>query len=102
MGHKDVGTEHLLLGLLRVDHTMAAQVLTEAGGTLEQLKPHVAALTQPVQRHQWLLRGLQAVEAALAARYKFSPEEVDKLTIKQLRQIAYAEDAQSRPPPVKA
>src|SRR5262249_12643944 len=36
--HNYVGTEHLLLGILRVPGTAAAKVLTDAGMTLEQVR----------------------------------------------------------------
>src|SRR5438132_2388861 len=36
--HRYVGTEHLLLGLLREEKGIAAQVLTEAGVTLERAR----------------------------------------------------------------
>jgi ATP-dependent Clp protease ATP-binding subunit ClpC len=35
LGHKTVGTEHLLLGLLREEHGIGAQVLREGGLDLE-------------------------------------------------------------------
>src|SRR6266516_4086287 len=38
LNHRYVGTEHLLLGLLREEKGIAAQVLTEAGVTLERAR----------------------------------------------------------------
>ena len=35
LGHEDVGTEHLLLGLIREERGVAAQVLADAGLTLD-------------------------------------------------------------------
>jgi ATP-dependent Clp protease ATP-binding subunit ClpC len=50
LAHKHIGTEHLLLGLLREEKCFAAQILTERGVHLNQLReelarqPHEAAL----------------------------------------------------------
>ena len=45
--HAHVGTEHLLLGLLRVPQGVAAQVLTNMGLTLEQVRDEVLKLLVP-------------------------------------------------------
>ena len=44
LNHSYVGTEHLLLGLLREQKGIAAQVLTEAGATLDRSRAEVLAL----------------------------------------------------------
>ncbi|WP_406107932.1 Clp protease N-terminal domain-containing protein [Micromonospora globbae] len=41
--HRHVGTEHILLGLLREGHGLAALVLTEAGVELDDLRRRVEA-----------------------------------------------------------
>jgi len=38
LNHTHIGTEHLLLGLLRTEHTVAAQVLADLGIDLEMLR----------------------------------------------------------------
>ena len=38
LGHKHIGTEHLLLGLLREEKCFAAQILEERGLKLEQVR----------------------------------------------------------------
>jgi len=56
LNHRYVGTEHLLLGLLREDKGIAAQVLTEAGVTIERaraetlriLGDHASAAERPM------------------------------------------------------
>src|SRR6266550_286667 len=59
LGHEYVGTEHLLLGVLREEKGIGALVLTEAGVTLEAARsevvrmlrtemPEVSATTPPV------------------------------------------------------
>jgi DNA-binding transcriptional regulator YhcF (GntR family) len=54
LNHSYVGTEHLLLGLLREEKGIAAQVLTEAGVTLEAARAEtlrrLAADTRPAFR----------------------------------------------------
>ncbi len=44
LGHDHVGIEHLLLGLLTEEEGMAARALRELGLTVEDVRPHVAAL----------------------------------------------------------
>lgn len=41
-GHRHIGTEHLLAGLLRAEGTLAAQVLDESGLTLEAARGNLA------------------------------------------------------------
>jgi bifunctional UDP-N-acetylglucosamine pyrophosphorylase/glucosamine-1-phosphate N-acetyltransferase len=42
LGHRDIGTEHLLLGLLREEKCFAAQMLKERGVKLEQIRDELA------------------------------------------------------------
>lgn len=42
LGHKHVGTEHLLLGLLREEDCLAVQILKERGITLEAARAQIA------------------------------------------------------------
>src|SRR5437773_227247 len=44
LNHSYVGTEHLLLGLLREEKGIAAQVLTDAGVNLEQARAETLRL----------------------------------------------------------
>lgn len=44
LGHNYVGTEHLLLGLLRQPNTLAAQLLVERGVTLDGVRREVLEL----------------------------------------------------------
>jgi ATP-dependent Clp protease ATP-binding subunit ClpC len=41
LGHEHVGTEHLLLGLLREEEGLAAQALTDIGVTVERVRAEV-------------------------------------------------------------
>jgi ATP-dependent Clp protease ATP-binding subunit ClpA len=44
LAHNDIGTEHLLLGILRDDTSMACKVLVEQGATLEKVRAYVIAM----------------------------------------------------------
>jgi ATP-dependent Clp protease ATP-binding subunit ClpC len=46
-GHNWIGTEHLLLGLIRDIKTLAARALVDLGATVEKLEPGVAASESP-------------------------------------------------------
>jgi ATP-dependent Clp protease ATP-binding subunit ClpC len=47
LGHKHIGPEHLLLGIARVETSVAAQVLREAGYTLVKLRETAVGLPAP-------------------------------------------------------
>jgi ATP-dependent Clp protease ATP-binding subunit ClpA len=40
--HRHIGTEHLLLGILREEHSMAAEILTELGLRLDAVREQLA------------------------------------------------------------
>jgi len=44
LGHNYIGTEHMLLGLLRTDGSRAARVLTDLGATFERVRAEVLAV----------------------------------------------------------
>ncbi len=46
LGHNYIGTEHILLGLIREGKGVAAQVLVELGGNLDRVRQQVIALEQ--------------------------------------------------------
>jgi ATP-dependent Clp protease ATP-binding subunit ClpA len=48
--HNFVGTEHLLLGLLRVQEGVAAQVLTRLGLKLEEVREEIVNLLSPKKK----------------------------------------------------
>jgi ATP-dependent Clp protease ATP-binding subunit ClpC len=49
MGHKHIGTEHLLLGLLREEKCFAADLLKERGLKLEKIREELARVPNPVE-----------------------------------------------------
>ena len=44
LGHNYIGTEHMLLGLIRTDDSRAARVLTDLGATFDRVRAQVLAL----------------------------------------------------------
>ena len=55
LGHKHIGTEHLLLGLLREEKCFAAEILLERGLKLAQIREELGRVTQekaPPQQRQ--------------------------------------------------
>jgi ATP-dependent Clp protease ATP-binding subunit ClpA len=72
LGHHYIGTEHLLLGLIREGHGVAAQVLTELGADLNRVRQQVIQLLHEYQgqpltmpagarfgQSRWKMRGRQ-------------------------------------------
>jgi hypothetical protein len=49
LGHNFLGTEHILLGIIREGAGVAAQVLVKLGADLNQLRDHVLALLAPAE-----------------------------------------------------
>jgi ATP-dependent Clp protease ATP-binding subunit ClpC len=50
MGHRHIGTEHLLLGILREEKSLAAQILYERGLRLDQVREEVDSFHETEQR----------------------------------------------------
>ncbi len=51
LGHKHIGTEHLLLGLLREEGCFGAQILQERGLQLEKVREEIARVPNPLEGH---------------------------------------------------
>jgi ATP-dependent Clp protease ATP-binding subunit ClpC len=92
LGHNYIGTEHILLGLIREGEGVAAQVLVRLGADLNRVREQVIELLHgaqpepvPIEREERLVRSrLAAIEARLAAieqRVGAGPDtsEVDRL-----------------------
>jgi ATP-dependent Clp protease ATP-binding subunit ClpC len=47
LNHNDIGTEHILLGLIREGDGVAAQVLAKLGAYLNKMRQQVLQLLQP-------------------------------------------------------
>jgi len=52
LGHKHIGTEHLLLGLLREEKCFAAEILSERGLRLAQIREDLSRVTQEKPQQQ--------------------------------------------------
>jgi excisionase family DNA binding protein len=65
LDHHYIGTEHLLLGLLREEETIASQVLRKAGITLEETRNHIKQLlgTKKPNRLKQILTSKDAPES---------------------------------------
>jgi len=48
LGHRSIGPEHLTLGLLREENSLAARLLQECGAEIERARKEVAASPEPV------------------------------------------------------
>jgi ATP-dependent Clp protease ATP-binding subunit ClpC len=96
LGHNYIGTEHLLLGLLREGEGVAAQVMVRLGAELGQARNAVMrALEEMPERFQepaaeFVIRSLQAENRRLRA-------EVDRLRAALLRRGSNVGD----PPPTE-
>ena len=58
-GHRYIGTEHLLLGLLREGDGAAAQVLTGLGANLDEVRERVTQVLDERRRKRWPRAGLR-------------------------------------------
>ena len=63
LGHHHIGTEHILLGLIREGDGVAAQVLTKLGVTLAAAREEVVALGTSPPRRAATAAGLEATAA---------------------------------------
>jgi ATP-dependent Clp protease ATP-binding subunit ClpC len=102
LGHNYVGTEHLLLGLLREDDSVAAQVLIHLGVNLESVRKEVkdllgqTPLMSPGSRTKKIEPGDAVVEKTFklddsgdAKRFEmFSPAQVDQF-VRQAIQVCW-------------
>jgi ATP-dependent Clp protease ATP-binding subunit ClpC len=52
LGHSYIGTEHILLGLIREGDGLAAGVLTSLGADLERVRAQVTSLLEAYQRRK--------------------------------------------------
>jgi ATP-dependent Clp protease ATP-binding subunit ClpA len=71
MGHRHIGTEHLLLGFLREEGSRAAQALREAGLELSLVREQIAGQPQPETAYDELhrlLAGLPPEQLEAAAQ----------------------------------
>src|SRR5476651_1105749 len=66
LSHKHIGTEHLLLGLLREEKCFAAEILHERGLRLSAIREELARSTQEKAQPQ---RGGQSRESSLLAEF---------------------------------
>jgi ATP-dependent Clp protease ATP-binding subunit ClpC len=81
--HAHIGSEHLLLGVLREDHCGAAAVLGQHGVRLSEVRDKVAKLPPPLEsgpaesRLTQQMGGIKAMVQELARSAPGTPEAVD-------------------------
>lgn len=89
--HHYIGTEHLLLGLLQVDGTLAHMILTESGMTYENMRNAIIGSVglgeQPVEVEGYTPRAKRSFEAAFveARRFRLNTIEPEQLLLGILR-----------------
>jgi ATP-dependent Clp protease ATP-binding subunit ClpC len=81
LAHPCIGTEHLLLGLLREDEGLAARVLERAGVTLELVRPRLVAIVGAGEQRTegqipFTPRSKKVMELALAESLSFGHDHV--------------------------
>jgi ATP-dependent Clp protease ATP-binding subunit ClpA len=74
LGHDYIGTEHILLGLLREGEGVAAQVLVRLGADLNRVREQVIQLLASHQGPQPVVRAVRA--RPFPGRARFSQEEL--------------------------
>jgi ATP-dependent Clp protease ATP-binding subunit ClpC len=79
MNHTYVGTEHLLLGLMREGKGIAAQVLSELGVSLEKVREETLKLlgSDPQPRESFRREGLTNTSATVTVSIQFSDGRID-------------------------
>src|SRR5262245_5315301 len=85
LNHKYVGTEHLLLGLLREEKGIAAQVLGDAGLTLEEAREETLRIlgtdtsTREIESRRSFVQGTHALIGRKAAAAEHLPKSARRL-----------------------
>ena len=69
LGHNYIGTEHILLGLIREGEGVAAQVLVKLGADLNRVRQQVIQLLSGYQGKETAASGAPAESGAPAARW---------------------------------
>ena len=69
LGHKHIGTEHLLLGLLREEKCFAAEILAERGLKLSQIREELSRVTQEKAAPQQQQQQQRQRESSLLAEF---------------------------------
>jgi ATP-dependent Clp protease ATP-binding subunit ClpA len=75
MGHRMIGTEHLLLGILRVENCLAAQILVARGLKQGSLQEEIAKLRSP-QTSMPTAEGLITLESFLGGLKRLKSDEL--------------------------
>lgn len=77
LGHGFVGSEHLLLGLVAEEKGIAAQVLAEAGVTLEKARAELLKILGVDMPPQWLTPDPSTAYEQIGAQRRKAVEKVE-------------------------
>jgi len=76
LGHRHVGTEHLLIGMLRVEGSLAAQILRERGVKPEPIREQIAKGPSPYSKSKPTTGAFVTLESFLAGLKWLKSEEL--------------------------
>ena len=100
LGHRDIGPEHLLLGLIREGDGVASRVLTKLGADMDRARTAVVQLLEEVPAEEPAgKRPLQAVVNSLEGENRRLRAEVDHLRRLLLELGAEGSDVVPEEPP---
>lgn len=76
LGHRQVDTEHILIGILRVEASLAAQILTARGVKTEKFQEQLAKLVNPKYTASAAMSASLTLDSFLAGLKCFNSEEL--------------------------
>jgi hypothetical protein len=76
LGHRQVDTEHILIGILRVEASLAAQILTARGVKTEKFQEQLAKLVNPKYTASATMSASLTLDSFLAGIKCFNSEEL--------------------------
>jgi len=89
LGADFVGTEHLLLGLLRIDNGMAGEILSDSGVQCEKVRTRLMEMSQAVEQASETAEP-EGDEPEQAAETVSQPSELEGFTSKALEAVRNA------------
>jgi ATP-dependent Clp protease ATP-binding subunit ClpA len=100
LNHRYIGTEHLLLGLVREGDGIAAGVLESLGVNLEKVRRHTLAILQQGQEAVYGTPGISPETAQGGAAYTISPsfsrDRFDRFTERARRVLSLSQEEAQR------
>jgi len=79
MGREQIGIEHLLLGLLREENCLAAQLLREHGADFERIRKELATVPyQPLPREEKIRSATEQIRKIFASAHQLPPRNPEE------------------------